>query len=64
MAKQLTPFGLEVKRRLLELNMTQKEFCQQHNIPMNRLSEIIYGDRIARKYTKKVAKVLKINIPA
>ncbi len=59
MAKQLTPFGLEVKRRLLELNMTQKEFCQQHNIPMNRLSEIIYGDRIARKYTKKSSQSIK-----
>lgn len=64
MAKQLTPFGLEVKKRLLELRMTQKEFCQRHDIPMNRLSEIIYGDRIAGKYKKEVARVLKINISA
>ncbi|MDD2433308.1 MAG: Rha family transcriptional regulator [Clostridia bacterium] len=64
MSKQLTPFGLAVKRRLLDLNMTQKEFCQQYDIPMNRLSEIIYGDRIARRYKKEVARVLKINISA
>ena len=64
MAKQFTSFGLAVKKRLLDLNMTQKEFCQRYNIPMNRLSEIIYGDRIARKYKKEVARVLKIRIPA
>jgi len=64
MAKQLTPFGLAVKRKLLELSITQKEFCQRHDIPMNRLSEIVYGDRIARRYKKEVARALDINISA
>ncbi|MDD2401892.1 MAG: Rha family transcriptional regulator [Clostridia bacterium] len=64
MTKQLTVFGLAVKKKLLDLNVSQKEFCQRYGIPMNRLSEIIYGDRIAIKYKKEVAKVLRINISA
>lgn len=62
--KELTPFGLEVKKRLLELNMTQKEFCKKHEIPENRFSEIIRGSIQKSKYKDKIAKVLNIKISA
>ncbi|MCR4442935.1 MAG: Rha family transcriptional regulator [Peptococcaceae bacterium] len=64
MAKQLTPFGLEVKKRLLDLGLNQKEFCKENDIPMNRLSEVLYGDRLAKKYREKIAKLLDIRMTA
>lgn len=48
--KQLTPFGVEVKKKLLDIGMTQKEFCQMHGIPESRFSEILYGARPGTKY--------------
>jgi len=62
--KELTPFGLEVKKRLLELQMTQKEFCEKHNIPENRFSEIIRGTVPGKKHKDKIARALGIKISA
>lgn len=58
--KELTPFGVKVKQRLLEMRMTQSEFCEQYEIPMNRFSEILYGSRPGNKYRDKIAKILGI----
>ena len=63
-SKELTPFGVEVKKRLLDLKMSQKEFCEKYDIPENRLSEILYGTVPGKKYREKIANVLGITIPA
>lgn len=62
--RQPTPFGVEVKKALLDRGIKQKEFCEEYNIPMNRLSEMLYGDRPGYYYRREIAKVLGINIPA
>jgi len=46
---RLTKFGLEVKKALLEKQMTQKQFCLKYGIPENRFSEILYGGRPGTK---------------
>ncbi len=58
---RLTKFGLEVKKALLEKQMTQKQFCLKYGIPENRFSEILYGGRPGTKYKAKIAKVLNID---
>ncbi len=58
--KELTPFGVKVKQRLLELRLTHSEFCRLNQIPMNRFSEILYGTRPGTKYRDKIAAVLNI----
>lgn len=58
--KQLTPFGVKVKMKLIEIRMTQSEFCEIHKIPMNRFSEILYGSRPGTKYRDLIAAVLDI----
>jgi len=58
--KELTPFGFKVKQRLLEIRMTQTDFCEIHKIPMNRFSEILYGSRPGTKYRDIIAAVLDI----
>ncbi|GAB6173308.1 MAG: Rha family transcriptional regulator [Desulfitobacteriaceae bacterium] len=57
---RLTPFGVEVKKRLLDLGLTQKEFCEQNNIPTNRFSEILYGKRAANDYRREIEIALGI----
>lgn len=59
--QRLTPFGIEVKKKLLDLNMTQTEFCKQYQIPQNRLTELLTGLRPNYKYRKLISKVLKID---
>jgi predicted transcriptional regulator len=62
--RPLTPFGLEVKKRLLELQITQREFCRRENIPENRMSEILYGDRVAKYHRDLIAEKLDIKLSA
>lgn len=61
--RSLTPFGLEVKKKLLELGLTQKEFCLLNNISETRFSEILYGVFPGREYVKIIAQKLDIRIP-
>ena len=63
-SKELTPFGIEVKKRLLELKMSQKEFCKKYDIPENRFSEILHGTVPGKKYREKIANILGIKSPA
>lgn len=60
--RPITPFGWEIKKRLAELRMDQRSFCQLHNIPEYRLSNLITGARKADKYRREVAKLLEIDI--
>lgn len=62
--RQLTPFGVEVKKALIDLRLSQKEFCEKYDIPQNRLSEILYGERPGKRYKDKIIKVLGIKVPA
>ena len=57
---KLTPFGIQVKQKLLEMRMTNSEFCDKYEIPMNRFSEILYGARKGEKYRSKITKILNI----
>lgn len=58
--KELTPFGIKVKESLLQKRMTQREFCERYEIPMNRFSEILYGVRPGSRYRDLIAKILGI----
>lgn len=58
--KGITSLGWAIKRKLTELEMDQKEFCQLHGIPEYRLSNLINGTRKAEKYRKAVVAILRI----
>ncbi|MCD5407116.1 MAG: Rha family transcriptional regulator [Desulfotomaculum sp.] len=61
-SRKLTTFGIEVKKKLLDLGLTQKEFCQQHHIPDPRLSEVLHDARLAKRYRVKIARILNIKL--
>ena len=58
--RRLTPFGIEVKKKLLELRLTQNEFCEQHGLSAKRMSEILYGVRPGVKLRQRIAAILHI----
>lgn len=59
--KAITPFGWEIKRRLAELELDQKTFCELHDIPPSRLSNLINGSRKAARYRKQVSELLGLS---
>jgi predicted transcriptional regulator len=56
----LTPFGVAVKKALLDRRMTQKEFCDRYGIPYNRFIDMLYGFRPVNKYREKVKELLGV----
>ena len=47
--RKLTPFGLKIKNRLVDMNMTQKELAKMLGTSDAYLSMILYGERADRK---------------
>ncbi|MFZ7104174.1 MAG: helix-turn-helix domain-containing protein [Peptococcaceae bacterium] len=58
--RKLTPFGEQVKARLIELNMTQNKLAEKLGTSDVYLSMILYGVRSGRKYLDDIKKILKI----
>ncbi|WP_404822643.1 XRE family transcriptional regulator [Paenibacillus gallinarum] len=58
---KVTPFGWAIKRRLAELEVDQKTFCEQNNIPQARLSDLIHGRRKLKRYRKQVILLLNLH---
>ncbi len=58
--RKLTPFGEEVKRKLIEVNMTQKKLAEDIQTSEVYLSMILYGERSGDKYMDLIKKKLKL----
>lgn len=56
--RQLTPFGKEVKHRLIELNMTQVELAELVGTSKQYLGKILFGERAGTMYLEKINQVL------
>lgn len=61
-AKQagLTPFGLAVKKRLIDRNMTQAELAARLGCNKQYLHKILIGERSGKKYIGAIVKILEI----
>lgn len=55
---KLTPFGLAIKKRLLDKGMTQKELADSLGIKGCYLTEILYGIRAGWKYREQIEDIL------
>lgn len=56
--RQLTPFGMKVRKKLIELNMTQVELARQVGTTKVYLNYILHGERSGKMYINKIIKVL------
>ncbi|MBN2981026.1 XRE family transcriptional regulator [Cohnella algarum] len=55
----ISSFGWAIKRKLAEMQVNQKTFCQRHGIPEYGLSRLIGGK--GNKYRAKVAELLNLD---
>lgn len=63
--RQLTPQGLLIKNRLMELNMTQKDLAVRLQMGNGYLTDIIRGRRSGTKYMARIFNELGIeDIPS
>lgn len=59
--RDLTPYGKEVKHKLIELNMTQVELAEEIGTSKQYLGKILFGERAGTMYLEKIAQVLQID---
>jgi transcriptional regulator with XRE-family HTH domain len=60
--RQLTPFGVLVKKTLIEKGMTQVQLAEEVGTSNKYLNLILYGDRSGEKYLVGIAKVLGLDL--
>ena len=60
--RQLTPFGVLVKKTLVEKGMTQVKLAEKVGTSNKYLNLIIYGDRSGEKYINGIARVLGLDL--
>lgn len=58
---KLTPLGKEIKKRLIDMGMTQKELAAMLGVKRAYISRIMYGNRTGKKYRKAIAEILGID---
>lgn len=65
-AKQtkLTEFGQEVKKRLVDKNMTQVELAALIGCNKQYIHKILTGERSGKKYIWEISRILGIDIAA
>ena len=57
---KLTPFGVKVKKRLIEKDMTTSELANRIGVSRSFLSQILYGNKKGGKYIPMIQEVLDI----
>lgn len=58
--RKLTPFGKEIKLRLVEMEMRQEELAELVGTSPQYINHIMYGERTGEKYIDKIRAVLDI----
>lgn len=58
---KLTPLGKKIKKRLVDLDMTQRELAALLGINPVYITKIMNGSRTGAKYRKQIAKILKFD---
>lgn len=57
--RDITRVGIKIKKRLAELNMTQRQLAEILGISETYLHQIIYGYRKGKKCVTRIEKVLE-----
>lgn len=56
--RKLTEFGIWVKKRLIELDMDQKELASMLNVSESYLADVLRGDKKGLKYITQITNLL------
>lgn len=58
--RMLTDEGREIKKRLIDMNMSQAEFCRRYKIPPNRFSDILRGEKKYKRMEKRIYELFEM----
>lgn len=58
----LTPIGKEIKKKLIDKDMTQVELAEQLGVTKQYITKIITGTRTGDKYLCRIGAILEIDI--
>lgn len=58
----LTPLGKEIKKKLIDKDMTQVELAEQLGVTKQYITKIITGTRTGDKYLCRIGVILDIDI--
>lgn len=58
----LTPLGKEIKKKLIDKDMTQAELAEQLGTTRQYITKIITGARAGSKYLWRIGSILDIDI--
>ena len=61
---RLTPFGRQVRKRLIDKDMTQVELAALIGTNKQYLYKILCGERSGTKYLDEIARILEIDVAA
>lgn len=61
---RLTPFGMMVRKRLIDKNMTQVELAALLGCNKQYIHKILVGERSGRKYIEEISRILDIEMAA
>lgn len=59
--RKLTEFGFQVKNKLADKSMSQKELAEVLGTSPVYLSLIFYGERSGKKYISKIKEILEMD---
>lgn len=59
--RKLTEFGKSVKKRLIEIDMTQVELAEILGTTKQYLTKVLTGERAGTKYKDRIEKILSLN---
>lgn len=59
--RELTEFGVAVKKRLVEMGQTQRQLAEAIGIQHVYLNIIIHGQRSGKKYIKAISNYLNLD---
>ena len=59
---KLTPFGKEVEKKLIDLEMTKGDLAKVLGITDPYLTDILKGTRLGREMKLKIAKLLELDL--
>lgn len=59
---RLTPLGKEIKKKLIDKDMTQVELAEQLGVTKQYITKIITGIRTGDKYLCRIGAILDIDI--
>ena len=57
-----TAYGKRIKKRLVDLNMTQVELARQLGISKQYMRRIISGDRSGKTYRERIEEILNNSV--